>query len=222
MNRTLLIAATALVASGCVADSPLYVTGIFPFDTECKIEPGETRQYSGSLDLSGSGGYLLIADLQSDLDPTLDTKGDLQTLVTGVQRNTVILDQISLTYTSVPSSLVLESENVPITIVAAPGSVQHVGMDLFGPKAYEKLLTSLPNAGDRADIRIGFTFRGNLNSGGRISSTPITFPITVYRSGATCPAGEQFVRTGVCGRIGGQDNARLCCSGDATCLPAAK
>ena len=56
MNRSLLIAATALVVSGCVSDSPLFITGIFPMDIDCKSVPkGTTLLGGGSLDLSGSG-----------------------------------------------------------------------------------------------------------------------------------------------------------------------
>ena len=55
MNKYLLIAATALVSSGCVSDSPLYVTGIFPMDEKCTSIPAASLLGSGSLDLSGSG-----------------------------------------------------------------------------------------------------------------------------------------------------------------------
>jgi len=218
MNRLLLLAATAILAAGCVNDSPLYVTGIFPMDEDCKLTPGTTRQFRGSLDLSGSPSYLLLIDLISELDGQLDTKADDQTLVTGKQRNTVVLDQISLTYVTVPSSIVLEPELVPTAIVALPGDTQHIGMNMFGPLAIEKLGLALPNAGDRAEVRVKVEFRGKINSGGRIASTPITYPITVYRSGTTCAAGEFFCPTGLCGNIGGQDGSPLVCSAAMACL----
>ncbi len=222
MNRYLLIAATALVVSGCVSDSPVYVTGIYSLDPagkgDCKLEGGGgIQQAAGSLDLTGGTGYRLVIKVTNDLDATLDTKADNSTLVTGKHRNTVIFDQISLTYTTVPSSVVLDPEILPITAISPPGGDTVIPIGLFGPKAYEKLALSAPNAGDRIDVRVKFEFRGSIISGGRLTSTPISFPVSIYRSGLTCPAGQTFGRTGACGQAGGQDNARLCCSGDMTC-----
>lgn len=221
MNKLLLLAATALIASGCVSDSPLFITGVFPMDPKCSGVPenDKTLLGSGNLDLSGGGSYLLIVKLKNDLDGTLDTKADSMTLVSGKHRNTVNIDSMSITYTTAPASIVLDPETVPITLVIAPADFVNVGVNLFGPNASKKIATSLPANGDRLDLRAKIEFRGNIVSGGRLASTPISFPVSIYRSGFTCPAGEQFVRTSTCGRIGGQDSARLCCSGDATCVP---
>ncbi len=225
MNRFLLIAATAVVVAGCVNDSPLFVVGMFPIDPKgtgaCELTPGDVSQYAGSLDLSGAASYQLIASLKSELDANLDTKADNVTLITGKQRNTVILDQINFTYVATATATVpvftLEPETLPITVPVAPGSTQNIRMNLLGPKAFEALNKAVVNPGDLANIRVKFEFTGQLNSGGKIKSTAITFPITVFRSGTTCPAGQFFCPTGACGNIGGQDGARLLCSGAMGC-----
>ena len=224
MNQRLLtLAATALLACGCVNDSPLYVTGLFSLDPDrtgaCTATPGTVSQYAGGLDLSGSPNYQLIAVLQSQLED-VSTVAAGGTLITGQQRNTVILDTINFTYTSAPTttvaSVTYEAESLPITIVVAPGSTQNIRLNsLLGPKAFEKLNTAVVNAGDTSDLRVKFDFSGNINSGGRIRSTPITYPITVYRSGTTCASGS-FCKTGPCGTIGGQDGNPLVCPTPST------
>ena len=222
-NRTLIISALALVASGCVADSPLFVTGFFPIDPKgegaCELSPGDVSQYNGSLDLSGSPFYQLITQLRSELDSTLDTKSDTTILVTGKHRNTVILDTISFTYTSVPTATVptvtYEPETVPITVVIEPGELKNVRMGMLGTKALEAIGKVVTSSAETSIIRVKFEFQGQIISGGRIKSTPITFPITVFRSGTTCPMG--FCGTGACGNVGGQDGSPIVCASAMGC-----
>lgn len=217
MTRTL-IAAALLLFTACVNDSPLYLLGFFPLPLETctEIKFGDTQQGAGSLDLAGGGAYAIGMKLRSELDDSLDTVAGNKTLSKGTHRNTVVLDQINLTYTAVPSSITLENETVPVTFSIPPNSENPIFLgSLLGPKAIEKLSTSLPNPGDRADIRVKLTFSGNIISGGRIASTPATFPISIGRSTLpTCPAGSVLGRTGPCGRIGGQDGTPICCDSD--------
>ncbi len=228
------IAAAALVASGCANDAPLYVTGFFPLDpdglSECKVTPGEARQYAGTLDVAGLTRYLLTVDLTSVLDKIKNTTSEDVLLRTGEERNTVYLDTIHLSYTSAGNTsfpaITFPTEEIPISIAQAPGSTQHIGMDLIGPRGYETLVNTLANPvldsgfvsdggfhfSDSIDIRVKFEFTGQINSGGRVKSSAATFPITVFSSGKTCPAGSFFCATGPCKGVGGQDGAPLICA----------
>lgn len=226
MNRNLILASVAMVAAGCVNDSPLYVTGFASADPTntgaCTLEPGSVSQVSGSLDLSGTANYVLIASLKSELSETLDTKADTVTLVTGQQRNTVILDTVAFTYTSLPTatipSVTYQAESAPIAIVVRPGGTSNIRMGLLGPIALEAIAKAIPaGSTDTTIVRSSIVFQGSINSGGRIKSTPISFPITVFRSGKACPTGEFFCPTGACGNIGGQDGSPLVCSSGGTC-----
>jgi hypothetical protein len=224
MNRVLTLASAVLVVSGCVNDSPLYVTGFFSVDPDrsgsCQLTAGTVYQYAGSLDLSGSQNYELIATVKSELDSNLDTKADNVTLVTGMQRNTVIFDQINFTYTSAPTatipSVTYEAESVPITIIVAPGSTQNIRLSLLGPKAFEALSKAVANAGESSNLRVRLEFAGQILSGGRIKTTPVTYPINVYRSGFVCGGGTSLCPTGGCGNVGGQDGSPLVCSTPST------
>ena len=233
MNRLLTLAAAALVFSGCANDSPLYVTGFYsadPLNTgDCQLTAGAVQQGAGSLDLSGSSDYQLVVALRSELDATLDTKADTVKLVTGMQRNTVIIDTVNFVYTSAPTSTVAsvtyEAESVPVAFVLAPGSPATFRMGIIGPKAFEALSKAVANAGETSELRVRIQFAGSILSGGRIASSPISFPITVFRSGFSCSAGTFLCRTGACGNVGGQDGSPLVCStaspdgGVSTCAP---
>jgi hypothetical protein len=58
------------------------------------------------------------------------------------------------------------------------------------------------------------TFSGNIITGGKVVSTPVVYPITVFRgaSAPACPVGQIIGQTGPCGSIGGQDGSRVCCA----------
>ena len=221
-QRLLLTAATAvLVASGCVNDSPLYVTGFSPLDPNgtggCQLSSGMVSQFAGTLDLSGGAPYQLVASMRNEMDSEADTVTDEGVaLIKGKQRNSVILDQINFTYTSTATATVpvitFEAETVPITIVIEPNGVQNIQLGLLGPKAYEMLGKSIKNAGESSDVRVKFNLSGNINSGGQIKSSPISFPIKVYRSGFTCSTGNFICGTGACGAPGGQDGSKIVCS----------
>ncbi len=216
MTRTLIITALFVLA-GCVNDSPLYNTGFFslPQESCTEFKFAEVQQFGGSLNLATVGAYQIGLKMQSEMDPDLDTTADDVTLVRAVQRNQINIDQINLTYTTVPSSIALEAESEALWFTVGPQAEAQVRLgSLVGEKAIEKLNTALPNPGDRADVRVKMTFSGNLNSGGRVVSAPAVFPITVFRGGGlpTCPMGQIIARNGPCGAVGGQDGYPVCCA----------
>ena len=228
-NRLSIIVAAALAASGCVTDQPLLVTGIFSLDADHKgaCIPSAVALGSGSLDLAGFGDYLISMDVVNSLDDTIETRGGEQTLIGGIHRNTVILDTITYTYTSVPAVNFAQEAN-PLALVLLPSGTalakNQIRLPLFNRKALQKLYAELPGALtpagtlDIRDVKIKVVFSGSVVSGGRISSVPITFPVTVFNSGFKCAAGDTFGPLGPCASAGGQDGARLCCSSDVTCV----
>ena len=166
--------------------------------------------------------YLVLIKLTNEMDPALDTSGDRQILVSGEHRNTVYLDQVNLSYTVIPPSITLENESLSRIIISPPGSVKNAGQNIFGPKAAEKLRSSLA-VGEEARVRVTIVFTGKIISGGLISSTPVSYPITAYNGGfAGCPAGETLCKNGPCGRTGGQDVFPVTCSMATVCPAATK
>ncbi len=235
MNRHLFFIAAALVA-GCVSDSPLYVTGFSSLDPkntgECDLDGDDkVTLAAGTLDLSGTSTYELVVKLKSDFE-AVNTPADDRILIKGEQRNTVVLDQILFSYIAAATATIpvftLEAETVPISIVIKPGEVVNVRMNLLGPKALETLGKTVVNAGENTDIRVTFEFSGQINSGGKIKSNLITFPIKVFRSGRTCAPGTFLCATGPCKSVGGQDGSPIVCSspssdgGTSTCPEVVK
>ena len=232
-KRLSILIAAALAVPGCVTDQPLLVTGIHSLDPQNKgtCTASNLQQGGGSLDLAGGGSYLMAIDLQNDLEPNLDTKGDMTVLETGLHRNTVLLDTVTYTYTSVPTVTFVQ-ESLPVTFsippsAGSPNAFHITRFPLFNRKALEKLYSVLDGTTntngvlDVRDVKVKIVFSGSVVSGGRISSTPITYPIAVYNSGFTCPtAGDTLGLVGPCGNPGGQDGARLCCASDPTCVIA--
>ena len=228
MNKpALIISLVAMALCACVTDSPLLVSKISALDSlpkdTCKAT---TLAGGGSLDLAGGGSYVLEIELLNDLDSTLDTMGGTQTLVTGMQRNTVILDQVTFTYSSVPT-VAFSQEATPLAYPVPPNGKIQIRTGILNRKAIEKLMMELPPpaAGSTApletrDIRVKIVFSGSIVSGGRLSSVPISYPIHVFNSGFSCPKmGDTLGATGPCGNNGGQDGSRLCCASDITCAP---
>jgi hypothetical protein len=240
MNKRLLILVSiALGAANCgVTDNPIFVTGFATMDPtgkgECKLDTA-VFQTGGTMDLApgASNSFLVRVDLRSDFDPGLDTKGGApgsEVLIKGDRRNAVNIDEVLITPSS--QGLTFQPETLPTSFVVLAGSTQKVGTDLIGSQALATLRAS-PGAADGGlfrDMRVKIEFRGNLLAGGRVSSAPITFPITVFNSGfmgctpMPLPDGgtNHVVLNGPCGRPGGQDGVPACCSGDPDCpLPTA-
>jgi hypothetical protein len=223
--KTILLVAIAFVGSACITDQPLLVTRISSLDPDrkglCMASPDLGISH-GSLDLAGGGTYLLEFGITNDLD----NQGGEQTLETGVHRNTVNLDTVTYTYTSVPA-ITFAQESTPIAFILPPTGLQQgksfIRSSIFNRKALETLLGELPgtNANGVVDVRevkVKVVFSGSVVSGGRISSVPVSFPVTVYNSGFTCPTpGDSLGAMGPCGTPGGQDGSRVCCASDVSC-----
>ncbi len=221
-QRLSIFVAAVLGASGCVADQPLVVTGLFspdPTHTGACDLTTVTAQASGVLDLAGGGTYLVNVGLRNDLVSPVEA-----TLISP-HTNLITLDTATFTYTSVPA-IAFSTESTPMIFEVPPGSLAAaLQMGIFTRNALEKLNASLPgttNVGglDVRDLKVKIVLSGSVASGGRISTAPVIFPITVFNSGfLTCPP-PGLGLLGPCGRPGGQDGTRICCASDATCVKA--
>lgn len=219
----LLSALSVLLLAACVGggDAPIQATQFFRTANECGPS-AEAPFTSGGLNLGGSGTYLATWQVRNFLSPADNTSVGSKNLVTGEQRNLVLLDQVAHSYTSVPA-LPFEREVTNILASVPAGGNTDLTFSLFGPKALQRLRDSV-NTGDSVDVRVTVEFRGYIASGGRVASAPVSFPVQVYRTTTpNCgPAG--FITNGPCGTIGGQDNNPICCARDAdggTATPSA-
>ena len=139
--------------------------------------------------------------------------------MTGVQRNTIQLTQVVFTYTSVPD-LKFVKEAEPIAAVVLPNTKESIIFNLLATNARKKLLDAFePTDGGGSsvdggilDLKVEVEFQGDINSGGSITSVPITYPIPVFDSQFSgCRGGDFVSRNGGCGAFGGQDGIPLCC-----------
>ncbi len=230
----LFVSAMVLAMAGCANDSPLFVTNFYPLDPdgtgECIIKAGDISQYSGGVDISAGANFQLVTALRSTMEKSNNTTVNSVPLSNGIERNTIYVDTISLTYTAPATefyrSMEVTSERVPVAIPIEPGNDSFINMAFFGPAGYTALNNVLDNpitdGGYVSDggfkffpsvgVKVKVEFFGDILSGGRIRSVPVTFPIDVYKSGFKCPAGQFPCPTSICGSVGGQDGRPIICS----------
>ena len=217
-----LLFSLALLTTACVADSPLVVTNFHPVENNCALIT-ETIQSGGQLDLSATGAFQIRADLKNFLDPTINTTVEGKVLETGEHRNKILIDTTVLTYTT--DGLTIPEDAQPQAFMIEAGFGIKKGLNLMSEQALIYLNADFnPDGGiaKGADggfkkrlVKVTVRFDGKISSGARISSNPVTFPITVFQSGfnPNCQP-DGFARNGPCGGFGGQDGIPLCCVPD--------
>jgi hypothetical protein len=214
---TALLAISAMTSVGCTyEDTPIRLLNARPVSGEpSACSPGDIAQYTGSLDASGQGSYLIAFNTESNIQSLSTSTGGVS--IAGPDRNDFLAKEMLLTYTSNPA-LPFEQEIVPVWFViraGASGDGSWIIVDLLGPKAAETLAGGV--GAEPVQLTVSFQLAGELYSGQKVRSSTASFPITVTNSGfAGCAAGDRIAPTGPCGSGGGQDGARIgCCSDPA-------
>lgn len=228
MNKKLIIvaaAAGALIASACVGnggDAPVKILGTFAANPECTVNTA-VQQGGASFDLAGVrqlganaasfADVLVTVQLRSEFS-TQTTSAGGQTL-SNASRNGAYIDQVELSYTSTPA-ISFETETSPMAGFIEAGGTLNAVTDLLGTKAAQKLLDTVSAGAEVHEVITTLRFRGYTagSSGATFTTNDIEFPIRVFDTGVTCPAGP--ASDGPCGSISGQGGAVTCnAAGDA-------
>jgi len=209
----------ALVLSSLCAcsgdEQSIRFLGAQRLDAQCKPAGGDTTFASdGSLDISVRNRYLISFVFQSTIETATTTVGGQP--LAGSARGDAYVDSVTFAYSSDPA-VAIPSETIPQYLVVHPGTNNNqFGLDLITPKALNALQTTLNNAGGSLTLLVSVTANGHIEySGAKFTSNTITFPITVFNSGAP-PGGNCTTATGTpgvlvdsaagpCGSGGGQD-----------------
>lgn len=223
MKQLFLVAAMAMGAAGCASDlRPIQVGNALPLDGECKSD-GDVYQYAGSLDVSWMGkSGVLASDLHfylnfnvaSTLEGTEVDVGDSP--VGDPSRNSFIVEQIELSYTSTPAGT-YTAESVPAFFVVPAGSQESkMVIDLVTPKALETAAALIGSPDQAVTLNVRFRLKGKMATGATAESNEVSFPITITKrypdfQGCDPALGLIPLRTGPCGGLGGQDGAPIGC-----------
>jgi hypothetical protein len=199
--------------AGCVVDdSPLVIGNFHAFDQDCGVL-NDVSVGGGSLDLSAVGGYVIAMDLSSQTAAVPEPVPPQTEVVNGTA-NEITIDTIEFDYSSAGATLASGTDR--LHFVVRPGSVDNwLGLELFGGQAGN---AALAGAVAGSSIEVGIRAVGSTRSGIPVRTNRVVFPVFVYSSGfAGCTAPAVQALTGPCGRVGGQDGARVgCCAPDPT------
>lgn len=212
MKKLMMVAALAVVQSGCVAsqeDAPLSFTNALALagapGGSCDVDSA-TFIGQGSLDLAGGGNYRLSMRVESNI-PVARTViiGDTPTTVGG---GDVTLAEFVYRYES-SEDLGLPEEERTATYAVVPAGTSgdsYVSMYAFGPEAIEALRGSV-TSGSRVSVITHIKARGHLSSTSSVESNEFSFPVVVFSSPGCAP---QRANAGVCNP--GQDVPTACAS----------
>ncbi|MFE8601658.1 putative periplasmic lipoprotein [Archangium violaceum] len=217
MKRLMTIAALALGQAACVAnqgDAPFRFLDAraltFEEGVGC-VPSDELVLGSGSLDLSGSGNYLMAMSVETNNSTQPITINQEQFSGPGLNDITVSEFVYSYQFQPITAGVTValpadEEDRVALYRVLRPGTnadQSYVFMNAFGPKMVE-VLRSFP-VGSVGTVFATIKARGRLSGGQTVESNKFTFPITVSASGASsCPPGQ--IPAGAC-QILGQDGS---------------
>ncbi|MFT3842519.1 MAG: hypothetical protein QM723_36350 [Myxococcaceae bacterium] len=209
-----------LALSGCVDESPWRITGI-SVDPDCSGMLATVGITSGTLDISAASrqqaNYILQLQDVNTIAVTPNQNSNMLPLQ-DKSAGTISVKELIVSYTSTPR-IDMKKEAIPVAAVVAPNGATggFIEANVLTQNAADALLNAI-GSGNTAELVVTMQFHGVEQSGGDIYSTVVTFPIHVFNSGATCPAPDQFGPTGACNGAGGQDDSRVCCASDSTCV----
>ncbi|AEI69144.1 hypothetical protein [Corallococcus macrosporus] len=206
MKNFYLAVPLALMMSGCVDNPPaLQVFNAYIPDESCAVNQSGAASGGGNLDLSTSQRYLAGFAVRSGF--TLSEVEVNGSPVSGEGDATAVyVTHIELTYENQGEGPSLESEVYP-THFAVPSSATSNSLlviDLLGASATQALVTQV-GPGSVASYNIRIRLIGKTVTGSEVESNEIAYPVTVYNSGFSCPAGYMLEFNGPCGGPGGQD-----------------
>lgn len=216
MKKIYLAVPLALAMTGCVDSPPdIQLFNAFIPDAACAVNQSGLASPGGSLDLTTSGRYLAAFQLRNSLSAQEVVVGDAP-VTGGGDESAIYVTNVELTYerqgTVGPT---LRSDVYPYYFNLPANSMQNSSavLDLLGANASADL-AAFYDGGGTAPVEVVVRVRliGKTINGKSTESNEVTYPITFYRSGFTCPAGTQLQATGPCGLPGGQSGFPPECS----------
>jgi hypothetical protein len=208
------LVAFALMSTGCFVenDSAIKIRGAYALSSEASADGCDINDdieiYRGNLDLAASQNFTLMFKIISNLQ-VIETTVNGEIIEPG-NRNDFYGEQMVFNYTSTPA-LPFTEEIVPVHFLIEPSSESQTVLNLLAPLAVETLWNNLV-PGESVELGINFLVQGRLASGQRLSTSSVTYPISVYKSGfAGCPFGVRMAPTGPCGSGGGQNGSLPAC-----------
>ena len=213
-----LLALLLLGAISCVpGSSPIRITGTFSAVDDmgaCTLD-NDIGQTLGRLDASGGGDYLIVLQVESELNAGAQITNHRGLALTGTGKHIFVVDGLFLTYRSTNPVITFEQEVIPISSSFDPETNDNrLGVDIIGDKAATRLRDMLTDPMQVTQLFVNVQLRGHLESGETVQSNTLTYPIEVRTSNAACPEPGNVTRTGPCGVRGGQDGTTFsCCTG---------
>ncbi len=206
--------AALLVATACELYEPLALERAALEPVRCAVvEPAGEPPADGHLDVAATTDFLVGLNVRwSPLDraPPDDPEGrPLDATIKAIWYSYRTDSELSLPTFTEWRQLVIE-----------PGSTTPLVLNLFRGGAAEALRSQL-SAGTERRVHVDVRAHVGFRRGGSTVLGPLTYVVSVTHSGAHCGDAEDFVRTGPCGRPGGQDGAPIACCprGDPACSP---
>jgi hypothetical protein len=204
MKPSVTSALLALGLTACVDGTPaLQIGGAAAQGTDCSISastgPGLLR---GTLDLTfrAGSGYPLVLAVTSNLSSTAVEVGG--TPVSGDEPDTIYITRVALKYSTSTPGLTLREKSASVPIYGTLDDTGNLLLNLLTPTVIEDLNGFVPGNAP-AEVLIKVQLRGERVTGDEVESNEITFPLSVYESGFTCPTGQVFAKnTDACPQIG--------------------
>lgn len=231
LSSTLFVVAALGVVSCVPGNSPIRIVGVFPVNagttgTGCQLD-SKVGQTTGKLDVSGGGDYLIVLELDSELDDSRQIITSSGAVLTGPGRKNYVVDGVAVSYstrnldgtmTGAITFAQTDAEVIPAYLVIKPNTTgTRLGTDIIGDKGAKKLRENFTDPALRLLLTVNVQVRGHLESGETVPSNTVSFPIELFSSDANCTNPGEVTRTGPCGSRGGQDGTLFqCCTAAGT------
>ncbi|NOK02020.1 MULTISPECIES: hypothetical protein [Myxococcus] len=206
MKNFYLAVPLALAMSGCVDNPPdIQIFNAFIPDVSCAANVTGPSSGGGSLDISTSPRYLTALTVRSGVSST-EVIVEEGPITGGGDAAAVYVTHVELTYETLGTGPTLDPDIYPshFAIPSTSSTNSVLVIDLLGANARQALLNQLAvGSGVSLNVRVKLT--GKTVTGSKAESNEIAYPVNVFSSGFTCPAGTQLKATGPCGLPGGQD-----------------
>jgi hypothetical protein len=214
-NYSLLMPLVLALCSCADAPAGLQITGKFTPTQECGVPEEDAAELAtGNLDLAAGAGYVLGLNVVSTLEFTELVVGDNP--INTPNDNTIFISGVELSYDQPDGEFSIDDDSYSYFAVAGgqedggnAESAANMFIILVGREAAEELRAEVGPEPVQVDVSVRVV--GKTAAGARVESNELTFPVFM-RNAATCPAGQQFSRTGgPCGQPGGQDAYPITC-----------
>ncbi|WAM24806.1 hypothetical protein [Myxococcus sp. NMCA1] len=208
MKNFYLAVPLALAMTGCVDSPPdIQLFNAFIPDAACAVNQSGLASTGGSLDLTTSGRYLAAFQVRNSLSSQEVVVGDAP-VTGGGDESSIYVTNVELNYETQGTGPTLTNDVYPnyFNLPANATQSSSVVLDLLGANAREDLAAYFGGGGTNAvGVIVRLKLIGKTINGKSTESNEITYPITFYYSGFTCPVGTQLEANGPCGLPGGQD-----------------